>query len=84
MCVSLKPSAQANVLIGQDGSAKLCDFGLAKALDDPTGLTSTTSIRGSPRYMGPELLEDNATVSTHSDVWAWACIAGEVSGLILS
>jgi hypothetical protein len=34
--------------------AKITDFGLAKKLDDPGGLTLSGAILGTPRYMAPE------------------------------
>jgi serine/threonine-protein kinase len=47
----LKPS---NILLTPDGEPKVTDFGLAKALDDESGLTRSESIIGSPSYMAPE------------------------------
>ena len=46
----LKP---ANVLLTEDGTPKLTDFGLAKKLDE-VGRTQTGAVMGSPPYMAPE------------------------------
>ena len=43
-----------NILIGPHGEAKLTDFGLAKHLDQDTGLTAAGSAIGTPSYMPPE------------------------------
>jgi serine/threonine-protein kinase len=43
-----------NILIGPQGVAKLTDFGLAKHLDQDTGLTAAGSALGTPSYMPPE------------------------------
>jgi serine/threonine-protein kinase len=43
-----------NILIGPHGKAKLTDFGLAKHLDQDTGLTAAGSAIGTPAYMPPE------------------------------
>ncbi len=53
----LKPS---NVLLTADGTPKITDFGLAKALGINSGLTLTESILGSPSYMAPEQAEGRA------------------------
>ncbi|KIO21815.1 hypothetical protein M407DRAFT_79926, partial [Tulasnella calospora MUT 4182] len=70
----LKP---ANVLLDLHMNAVLCDFGLASFVGgSPTspGLATTTAVKGTPRYMSPELhLDDDCTHSLESDVWAWAC-----------
>ncbi|KAG8913893.1 hypothetical protein FRC00_001328 [Tulasnella sp. 408] len=68
----------SNVLVNQDRRAILCDFGLSKALSDtPSGLSTTRALKGSLRYISPELLS-NEKRSVHSDMWAWGCLAFEI------
>jgi serine/threonine protein kinase len=53
-----------NILIGSGGVVKLCDFGFARAMSCNTMVL--TSIKGTPLYMAPELVQEqpyNHTVS---------------------
>jgi eukaryotic-like serine/threonine-protein kinase len=44
----------ANILIADDGSALISDFGISRALGDTT-LTSTGLVHGTPAYLPPEV-----------------------------
>lgn len=54
----------------------LCDFGLAKVIEDvPSGLTTTSTPSCSVRYAAPELIVGDGSPHTlQSDVWAWGCV----------
>ncbi|MGI5171707.1 WD40 repeat domain-containing serine/threonine protein kinase [Spirillospora sp. CA-253888] len=59
----LKP---ANVLLGPDGP-RVIDFGVART-DDTS--RSTTGVKGTPRYMAPEVFRGHKPTLA-VDVWAW-------------
>ncbi len=60
-----------NILIGPHGEAKLTDFGLAKHLDQDTGLTAAGSALGTPSYMPPEQARgDLSKVGPAVDIYA--------------
>lgn len=61
-----------NVLLREDGSAVLTDFGIA-ALRDSTTLTATGEVIGSPEYIAPERLHGDET-RTASDLWSLAML----------
>lgn len=74
---------QANVLIevsprpGVRPQALLCDFGLAKILDEGfKGLQTTDAWKGSIPWCAPELLEGGPR-TTESDIWAWGHLVWE-------
>ncbi|GAA1434410.1 hypothetical protein GCM10009641_27660 [Mycobacterium cookii] len=60
----VKPS---NIMIAH-GAAKLNDFGIARADDDPS-LTQTGLVTGSPAYLAPEVASGSSATSA-SDVWS--------------
>ncbi len=63
----LKPS---NVLLAEDGTPKVSDFGLAKRTDADEGLTTQTGPLGTPAYMPPEQISSRyGEVSDPSDVY---------------
>lgn len=70
-----------NTLVNDAGDAMLCDFGLARILEDvPSGLTTTSAPGCTLRYAAPELVAGDGSVhSLASDVWAWGCLLLVVS-----
>jgi tRNA A-37 threonylcarbamoyl transferase component Bud32/tetratricopeptide (TPR) repeat protein len=68
----LKPS---NVLLMQDGSPKVGDFGLAKLLESDSGQTLSGQILGSPSYMAPEQAEGQSKrVGPAADIYALGAV----------
>jgi serine/threonine protein kinase len=85
----LKP---ANIKVRPDGTVKVLDFGLAKALEAPsTAISATQSptitspammtgvgvLLGTAAYMSPEQARGKA-VDKRSDVWAFGCVLYEM------
>ncbi len=58
-----------NVMIGEDGTAKLADFGLAKAREGMATLTQSGQLLGTPAYMAPEQMEGEG-VDHRSDLYS--------------
>lgn len=74
----------ANVLVADDGSARLCDFGLSSIAAEFQGTSYITStMGGNVRWAAPELLlvpEDGTVpaVNNHSDVYSYGSVTLEV------
>ena len=85
----LKP---ANIKVRSDGTVKVLDFGLAKAMEPAVGsspslsmsptittpaMTQAGMILGTAAYMSPEQAR-GTTVSKRSDIWAFGCVLFEM------
>ena len=86
----LKP---ANIKVRTDGTVKVLDFGLAKALDvtsagnaavtesptvtSPALMTGVGVILGTPAYMSPEQARGQA-IDRSTDIWAFGCVLFEM------
>jgi eukaryotic-like serine/threonine-protein kinase len=83
----LKP---ANVKVKADGSIKVLDFGLAKALESPASpadlsqsptmsavATRAGVILGTTAYMSPEQARGHA-IDKRTDIWAFGCVLYEM------
>jgi eukaryotic-like serine/threonine-protein kinase len=85
----LKP---ANIKVRLDGTVKVLDFGLAKAMEGPTAgsvspsmsptvttpaMTRAGMILGTAAYMAPEQARGN-TVDRRADIWAFGCVLYEM------
>jgi eukaryotic-like serine/threonine-protein kinase len=65
-----------NLLLSRDGSIKITDFGIARAVD-ASPLTRTGMLVGTPQYLAPEQATGRAA-TTASDLYALGIIAFEM------
>jgi serine/threonine protein kinase len=71
----IKP--QNLLLRDSDGCLKITDFGIARAAEDTTRLTSPGKVIGTDRYMAPEQVSDGA-ITPATDVYACGVVANEL------
>jgi serine/threonine-protein kinase len=65
----------SNILVGVNGSVKLTDFGLARAMDRPR-TTDPGTVKGKVAYLAPELLE-NAKPDARCDLYSVGVVLWE-------
>jgi serine/threonine protein kinase len=66
----LKP---ANLFLLTEGRLKVCDFGIARAVDATSALTATGQVFGTPAYMSPEQWSGEQ-VDARSDLYSLGCV----------
>jgi len=74
----LKPS---NIILSDNKSARVVDFGIAKVISKPggetvTGLTQMGDLFGTPTYMSPEQCEGEK-LDARSDIYSLGCVMFE-------
>jgi eukaryotic-like serine/threonine-protein kinase len=75
-----------NVLLGEEEGelfVRILDFGIAKHIDAPTGVTGAGTTMGTLSYMSPEQLFHPADVDHRSDLWSlgvmtYLCLTGSL------
>ena len=85
-CILTRLLFKANILIDQNGDARLADFGLLTVISDPTIFTASSSIvaHGTTRWMSPELLHPDifdlrdSRPTERSDCYAFGMVIYEV------
>jgi serine/threonine protein kinase len=63
-----------NILIDQQGVAKLADLGLAKQIGTELQLTQTGMVMGSPFYIAPEQASDTKNAGPLVDIYSLGCV----------
>jgi serine/threonine protein kinase len=70
----------ANIMIncrgGESDVVKVLDFGLVKAIDDPTQASQTSAggLTGTPLYMSPEAIQSPMSVDARSDLYGLGAV----------
>jgi len=68
----------ANVMLGNDGSVKVMDFGIARAIADSNAtMTQTQAVIGTAQYLSPEQAQGQA-VDHRSDLYSTGCMLFEL------
>ena len=71
----LKPD---NVLLTKDGEVKITDFGVARCLEQETGLTVTGEMVGTAYYMAPEQFR-SSSVDGRADIYSMGILGYEMA-----
>ena len=71
----LKPS---NIILDRAGTAKLLDFGIARAASNLFATTTSDQVKGTPRYMAPEQVSGEAEISARTDLFSLGAVLYEV------
>jgi len=66
----------ANILLSEDGTPRLTDFGLARLNSSPS-ITTTGSLLGTPYYLSPEACYQHE-IDERTDIWSFGVVIYEM------
>ncbi|KAE9606561.1 putative mitogen-activated protein kinase kinase kinase STE-STE11 family [Lupinus albus] len=66
----------ANILMDPNGTVKLADFGTAKHIK---GKSCPFSLKGSPHWMAPEIIQNPSDCNLSVDIWSLGCTILEMA-----
>ncbi|HEY8794275.1 MAG TPA: serine/threonine-protein kinase, partial [Gemmatimonadaceae bacterium] len=67
-----------NILLTEDGSTLVADFGIARALIGEEGLTQTGMAIGTPAYMSPEQASADKSTDARTDIYSLGVVLYEM------
>ena len=65
-----------NIMITNTGKVKVMDFGIARVMDAPSTMTTTSQVIGTASYLSPEQARGQ-NVDVRSDIYAAGCVLYE-------
>ena len=71
----IKPS---NVLISEDGSIFLADFGLARLMKMGSSTLSSEMLLGTPHYISPEQAQGSSDIDERTDIYSFGAVLYEL------
>lgn len=63
----------ANIMISSNGEVKITDFGMAREVNDDSGISQSGRVFGTPLYLSPEQARGEKKLDGKADIYALGC-----------